>query len=208
MFYFGFAKVRRFFLFHSLYQKGITRENLGEYPKALNLLFLALSLNANSLKTYIAITRVNRKNKTFLNAIDFCTKAINRFPKKAQLYAIRADIYRRIKEYNNAINSYNKAIELDSSNSEYYTQRAKIKYLTNDIQGAINDMNGAILNNKKESKLYAQRGFYQFEKKNYQSAKEDYSQAISLCPNKAHLQYMRDCCEKLLTGNDFVIKEI
>ncbi len=198
MFCFGFAKVRRFFLFHSLYNKGINRENLGEYPKALNCLFLALSLNAKSLKTYIAISRVNRKNKTFLNAIDFCSKAIVRFPQNAQLYAIKADLYRKIKEYDNALSAYNKAIELDSSNSEYYIYRANIKYIMNDLQGAINDYNGAIINNKKNHNLISTRAFYNFEKKNYKSAYDDYTLALKFQPENKHIKFMQECAQKLM----------
>ena len=35
-----------------MYNKGISKENLGEYPKAQNYLFLALSLMPKSLNTY------------------------------------------------------------------------------------------------------------------------------------------------------------
>ena len=59
MFYFGLAKVRRFIIFHSVFNKGIHRENIGEYPKAMSYLYLALSLMPRSIKTYIAIARVN-----------------------------------------------------------------------------------------------------------------------------------------------------
>ena len=65
MFYFGLAKIRRFIIFHSVFDKGINRENIGEYPKAMSYLYLALSLMPRSVKTYVAIARVNRKHKTY-----------------------------------------------------------------------------------------------------------------------------------------------
>ncbi len=133
-----------------MYNKGINRENLGEYPKAQNFLFLALSLMPKSIKTYKAIVRVNRKNKTFLNAIDFCNKAISRYPDKAELYAIKADIHRKLKEYYEAIKTYNMALNYNDSVTEYYIQRARLKYITDDLQGAINDCTGAIANNQKD----------------------------------------------------------
>ena len=101
-----------------MYNKGISKENLGEYPKALYYLFIALSLNSKSLNTYKAIARVNRKNRSFLNAIDFYTKAIQRFPNNAELYALKADVHRKIKEFDEAIKCYDKAIELDYKNYE------------------------------------------------------------------------------------------
>lgn len=99
MFYFGLAKVRRFIIFHSVFDKGIHRENIGEYPKAMGYLYLALSLMPRSIKTYLAIARVNRKHKTYLNGIDFLNKAIYKFPKNGILYAAKADLHRKIKEY-------------------------------------------------------------------------------------------------------------
>ncbi|MBQ9244823.1 tetratricopeptide repeat protein [bacterium] len=198
MFYFGFGKVRRFFIFHSMYNKGINRENLGEYPKALNNLFLALSLMPKSFKTYIAIARVNQKNKTFLNAIDFYNKAIMRFPKNAELHALKAYVLRKIKDYDNALISYNKAIQLDGEKVNYYTERGNLKYQMNDLQGAINDYTGALCHNNTDYKLYEQRAFYQFEKKNYESAETDYKAAINICPNNAHLYFMLGMTEKLL----------
>lgn len=207
MFFFGLARIRRFFIFHSVYNKGITRENLGEYPKALNLLFLALSLMPNSLKTYKAIIRVNRKNKTFLNGIDFCNKAISRFPKNSELYAMKADIYRKIKDYNEAITAFDEAIKYNGTNSEYYIERAYIKYLTDDLQGAINDCTGAIANQPDNYKLYEQRAFYQLEKKNYSKAEEDYNTALKL-KNKAHLFFMLGITEKFLNKDNLSVYNI
>ena len=57
----GFKKIRKYYLLYQMYNKGIYRENLGEYPKALNFLFYALSLKSSSLKTYKAIARVYEK---------------------------------------------------------------------------------------------------------------------------------------------------
>lgn len=198
MFYFGLAKIRRFFIFHTMFNKGISKENLGEYPKALNAFFLALSLCPNSLKTYIAISRVNKKNKTFLNAIDFCNKGISRFPKCSELYKIKADILRKIKNYDEAIESYDIALKFDNSNIEILENRAKLKYYTDNIQGAINDYNEAIRIKPNNYKLYSQIAFYYFLKKDYKNAYKYYKNALNINPNNQHLLYMKDSTEKLL----------
>ena len=108
-----------------MYEKGIHKENLGEYPKALHYLFYALSLKGTSLKTYKAIARVNRKNRQFLNGLDFYSKAIAIFPTNAEIYALKADLHRKIKEYDLAIKHYDEAIKLDYSNTEYYVTSLK-----------------------------------------------------------------------------------
>ena len=198
MFYFGLAKVRRYFIFHSVFNKGINRENLGEYPKSLSYLFLALSLMPKSVKTYKAIARVNRKNKTFLNAIDLV-----RFPTNDELYAVRADLQRKIKQYDEALGSYNLAIKYNGRNTDYYVLRAELKYLMQDIQGAINDYTGAIDIDKSNSMLYEQRAFLNFERKNYQSAIDDYKKALELKPNKAHLYFMLGSTERLANLSDY-----
>lgn len=166
------------------------RENLAEYKEALHYLFLALSMNNNSLKCYKAIARTHKKNRQYYFAIDFYTKAIEKFPRNAELYAQKADLHRKLKEFDLAIESYDKAIQLDYSNVEYYKMRSQIKYYTGDIQGAINDLTSAI-QWKKDYKLYAQRAFYKLEKKSFDSAKEDYTAAIQLAPKNANLYYMR-----------------
>lgn len=190
MFYFGLGKIRRFYLFHKMYDKGINKENLGEYPKALHFLFYALSLKTNSLKTYKAIARVNRKNKAFLNALDFYSKAIDRHPDNAELFALKADLHRRVKEYDLAIKHYNVAIQIDPSNIEYYKNRAQIKYYIDDIQGAINDYTEALKYNNKDSFLYVQRGFCKLNKKLYDRAKEDFICANNINPNNKHIVEM------------------
>ena len=190
MFYFGLGKVRRFYLFHKMYNKGINKENLGEYPKALHFLFYALSLRSGSLKTYKAIARVNRKNKAFLNALDFYSKAIDRYPDNDELFALKADVHRRIKEYDLAIKHYNVAIQINENNVEYYKNRAQIKYYIDDIQGAINDYTTAIEKAPNDSFLYMQRGFCMLNKKMFDSAKEDLKKANNLKPNNKHIQEM------------------
>ena len=190
MFYFGLGKVRRFYLFHKMYNKGINKENLGEYPKALHFLFYALSLRPSSLKTYKAIARVNRKNKAFLNALDFYSKAIDRHPDNAELFALKADVHRRIKEYDLAIKHYNVAIQINPSNIEYYKNRAQIKYYIDDVQGAINDYTTAIDKAPNDSFLYIQRGFYKLNKKLFDSAKEDFEKANKLKQNNKHIKEM------------------
>ena len=190
MFYFGLGKVRRFYLFHKMYNKGINKENLGEYPKALHFLFYALSLRSGSLKTYKAIARVNRKNKAFLNALDLYSKAIDRYPDNDELFALKADVHRRIKEYDLAIKHYNVAIQINEKNVEYYKNRAQIKYYIDDIQGAINDYTTAIEKAPNDSFLYMQRGFCMLNKKMFDSAKEDLKKANNLKPNNKHIQEM------------------
>ena len=197
MFYFGLAKVRRFFIFHSVFDKGINRENIGEYPKALSYLYLALSLMPRSIKTYIAIARVNRKHKTFLNGIDFINKAINKFPKNGILYAIKGDLYRKIKEYETAISCYDDAIKFEYLNTDYLETHAKIKYLLGDTQSAIYDYNKAIQINNQNPEFYKTRGFYHFEKKNYDCAIEDYSKAIQLNQNDVHSYFMRGALKEI-----------
>ena len=106
-----------------MYNKGINRENLGEYPKALHLLFYALSLKSSSLKIYKAVARVYAKNKNYLNSLDYYSKAMYKYKNDAELYALKADIHRKIKEYDLAIKHYDEAIKLDYNNNEYYLTR-------------------------------------------------------------------------------------
>jgi tetratricopeptide (TPR) repeat protein len=52
--------------------------------------------------------------------IDSLSKAINKTPKKAILYAQRGEAYYELESYEAAINDLNKAIELDGSKSNFY----------------------------------------------------------------------------------------
>ena len=153
------------------------------------------------MKTYRAIARVCRKNKTCLNGIDFVNKASWRFPDKAEFYAIKADLYRKIKDYHNAIKEYDSAIKYEGENWEYYFDRAKLKALKGDIQGALNDCNGALNNNRQNDKLYSARAFYYFERKNYTNALLDYENAIKINPNKGHYYFMLACMQELSGQN-------
>ena len=57
-----------------MFDKGIHKENIGEYNKALNALFYALSLCPNSADVYVAIARVYRKIKLYYNSLEYYTK--------------------------------------------------------------------------------------------------------------------------------------
>ena len=194
-----FKIIRKYIIFYFVYNRGIARENIGEYLDALDYFYLALTLFPNSIKAYKAIARICRKNKTVLNGIDFLNKASMRFPDKSELYSIKADLYRKIKDFDNAVRECDFAIKWEGDNWKYYEQRAKIKALQGDIQGALNDLNGAIINsNSKNHKLYAQRAFLHFIKGNYQNAEKDYESAVKLNQNKGHYYYMLASVKKLI----------
>lgn len=194
--------IRKYVIFYFIYNRGINRENTGEYVEALDYFYLALSLKPGSISTYKAIARVERKNKNYLNGIDFLNKACIRYPAKAELYAIKADFYRKIKDYDNAVKEYDMAIKHQGENWGNYYQRARIKFLKADIQGAINDCNGAINSNPTKAELYAQRAFYYFERKNFINAIKDYEKAIEINSSNGHYYYMLACLQKLSNQNN------
>lgn len=197
-----FKLIRKYIVFCFIYNKGVIKENLGEYPDSLDYFYLALSLNPNSVKTYIAIARISKKIKSYLNGIDFLNKASWRFPYNAQIHSVKADLFRCAKDYDNAILSYDSAIKNDGGNFNYYLERAKIKELLGDIQGALNDYNGAVKIKSNNAQLYSQRAFYYFERKNYLNASENWKKAIELNPKKGHYYYMLACMQTFLEQNE------
>lgn len=185
-----------------MFNRGINRENIGEYDSALDYFYISLSLNPRSIKTYKAIARNCNKIKSYLNGIDFLNKASFRFPHNAELYAIKGDLYEKIKDYNNAIKEYDLAIKNDGEKWKYYENRAKIKILKGDIDSALNDYNGAVNLNPKNAKLYANRAFLYFEKGNFVYALKDYEIAIKLNPDKKHYCKMLNCMKDLINKVD------
>ena len=198
--------IKKFFIFYKTYTKGISKEYLGEYDKAIRELLFAISLKSDYIPVHKALIRLNKKNRNYQNALDYAERASEKFEQKSFFYAEAADLYRKIKSYNNAIEAYNNALKADDTQIDYYKHRAQIKYYTDDVSGAINDCNAAILREKKSADLFALRGFYNLELKNYISALEDYTKAIKLSPKHAHYYFMRSCCNEL-NGNTSLAEE-
>ena len=184
-----FKTLRKYIIFNILYDKGISKENLGVYDSALNFFYSALSLNPNSIKTYKAIARVCRQRKEYLNGIDFLNKASFRFPDNAELYALKGALYAEIKDYGSALKEYNSALKLNSSCPELYIERAQIKYLKGDIKGADEDY-AASAGLRPDSDVYAKRAFCLLEQKKFNLAALNYKKALELNPSCLSFKFM------------------
>ena len=193
-------EIGKFINFHTLYSKGISKENTAEFKAAQDYLYLALSINRDSIDCHKAIIRVCKKYREIYNAIDLAKKACKKFDNEPEFYSMLGDIHRKRKEYEEAINCYTEAIKIDSTNLENFKIRSQIKFQSGDIQGAINDLTSILEYNKKDINALAQRAFYKFQIKNYESAIEDYTQAIKISPKTSHYYFMRGSIRNL-TGD-------
>ncbi|OOZ42629.1 tetratricopeptide repeat protein [Solemya elarraichensis gill symbiont] len=77
-------------------------------------------------------------------AISVLKEAITNYPRSAQLYALRSDIYRQDRNVNASLDDISVAIELNSESASYHVGRAQLYISQERMQEAEADLNKAI----------------------------------------------------------------
>lgn len=111
-------------------------------------------------------------------AIEYLTKAIEKYDKHAQAYQRRAKVNRILQKNHDALRDYNKSITADNTNPFAYYGRAKVHKLNDDVQLAIDDLEHAIKKSVALQAVYWKarrtKGKYHLDIKQYEKAAFDF----------------------------------
>ena len=152
------------------------------YDSAKEQLQVLEKLGDDAAQYYVWQGRILQNENKFDEAISSFSKAVNRNPKFAQAYQLRANAFKELKDYPAAVEDYTYALTLESD--AYWFNRRGLTYEEmNDFKKAAADYTRALELNPKWAVAYNNRGFARFHLKDYSAAKADFETAIKLDPS-------------------------
>jgi tetratricopeptide (TPR) repeat protein len=93
----------------------------------------------------------------YMEAIDRISSSLINFPKRDELYALRAKAYDKSGNLKNALSDYDKAISLNKRNSGYYEARAMVYGELKKYGRSIEDLDRAVKLKPEHFELYLER---------------------------------------------------
>lgn len=148
---------------------------------ALSLLLLAASLPSRAAENLDAPLLVEQAQAeiTRLNPL------IKRFPKKAELYLERGNVYFQIRDLPRAIADYDQSLRLNDKLDDAYFGRGMAYGPAGELARAISDLSVYIQRHPNSSLAYTKRGVRYIWKGERENAFSDLTRAIELDPNNA-----------------------
>ena len=161
---------------------GLTCQNKGDYPKAIEHYSRAIELNPRLVEAYNNRGSAYQDIGKFNQAIADYNKAIEMNPNDTDAYYNRGNAYLEKREVDRAIGDFSKAIELNPKLSRAYNNRG-VSYSRKggNRSHAIEDFSKAIELNPEYAEAYYNRGtICWLNLKNWQEAKSDLTFAKSI----------------------------
>lgn len=149
-----------------------------------------LGKNQNDFATYYRRGKLKIKLQDYSGAIEDLTNAINKSPKKSNVYEDdtpdyyyeRAQAKTELKDYLGAIDDYTTAIDKDKiGDCRYYQHRGNVKIKLKNYKEAIDDLTEAIkITHFNDEELYLQRAMAKREIYDFKGASDDYNSAVDV----------------------------
>jgi tetratricopeptide (TPR) repeat protein len=155
---------------HAYYKLDAKEEALADFKTALRLdPDIKLATKSVAL-CYLSLSK-------YADAIDTCTKGLEKEPHQYELFAIRGEAYFSIKRFKESIKDMSKAIEMRPIDN-YYKARAKAYEELQQWNNAINDYSQSIAINPSTGVQYKRRGLCYMNVREYAKAVSDFSRMI------------------------------
>ena len=136
----------------------------------------------DSFERYLWQGRLWQSEDKLDEAISAFSKAVNRAPKQAEPYQLRANAFKEQGDYPAALEDYTWVLKL--APSAYWFNRRGLTYEElKDFEHAQDDYNRAVELDPKWAVAYNNRGFARLHLKDYAAAKQDFETAINLDPS-------------------------
>lgn len=149
---------------------------------SLALLFsvnYAFSFDMEKIQAVSEIGKLSNSQK-YVEALDKCNSALEKFPFEAELYYWRATINMHLGEGKQALKDIDMAIDLNPDDSDVYVMRGILKSELDDNDGALADFEQAIKLNSKNGSAYSMRACVRIAKGEFKAANEDLEMANKL----------------------------
>ncbi len=125
------------------------------------------------------------------NSLEHLEQRINKNPKDAEAYYLRAQYYYNNNYFPLGIEDINRAIKLDSIRYQYYLLKADLNYVQNKIEEVKAALEKAYSLNSESEDVLLKYGEFQFILQNYESFFELINKALRANPYNAKAYYMK-----------------
>lgn len=139
----------------------------------------AYSFDREKLQMISEIGTLSNSQK-YLQALDKCKAAMQKYPDEPELYYWSATIKTNLGDNISALLDFDKAVELNPQDSNVYVMRGITKNELGDDTGALEDFDKAISLNPKNISAYSMRACVKIGKGDLQNANEDLETANKL----------------------------
>ncbi len=153
-------------------------KTLQNYTLLLALLTFSFGLFAQSPKKYMKTGEEFEESKSYMDAHDQFTKALDLDPKYVEAYVARARVSEKMFKINDAIEDYNRASTFDPDEEEYYYQLARLHLMMDQPKKGLEFSNKALekKGNYKEALITKSESYIALDQ--YQNALEVADQVV------------------------------
>lgn len=153
------------------YERGLLRENAGEFPQALADFRKAGELDPSLFDAHFSLSGLHAEMKNYPEAIEALAAALRARPKDYSALLNSGSYSERLRKYDDALAFYTQAAAEDADFSHYGDTKEQARASAYHYRGRI----------------------YQWHKKDNLQAVADYTTALRLAPEMRMVQYRRAC---------------
>jgi tetratricopeptide (TPR) repeat protein len=168
-----------------LYQCGVARTKLGDYPSAADDFRQALELAPDHFAARLALANVYTQTREFTAAEQEYSAAIQQFPTNATAYNSRGLFYQSQQRNNEAIADFTQAISLRPNDVQAILNRGYTRLNAGDYQAAEADFTRVLTLKPDHAPAYSLRATSAMLQSKVHQALEDYRKVIELRPSYA-----------------------
>ena len=169
----------------SLYYRGLAESSLGNTPKALEALTIAINKFHTANTNYLMNARanINLESGNYDDAINDSNASLKIEPGKTEALLIRGTAHRQKEEYRKAIKDFETAIELEPDMGNTLLKRGECYQQMNRPEEALADYSAYIEKDPKAIAGYYCRSKLLSERRRHQDAIDDIDKWIDLNPD-------------------------
>jgi tetratricopeptide (TPR) repeat protein len=171
------------------YVKGMLLARQGDSLACLTSLQTAVNLNPHLLRAYQQSTAIQLKLSQFDQALLSNSRAIRRFPARAELYSMRGEIYQTLAKPDTALMNYEKAVSLDRKNIDVLFKIVNINLLLRQYYKAIVALEQVQKINPAHKQINFLMGYCYEKSGNFPKAREYYTTAFAKDPTDLQSRY-------------------
>ena len=129
------------------------------------------------------------KKEEYEKALEYSARAIQKDPKRMQVYNLRGRAYTSLERYDRALENFEKAEDIDPDDAETYFNRGYLYQQQGLYSDAINDYDTAISKKEDYGEAYYRLGLTKYELDQVEEALTDFERASTLRPNSPYVHY-------------------
>lgn len=183
------------------YCRGYAYRRIGQWEKSTNDFKKSLEFEPNNINTTALWIENLIHMEQNTQALAVCDSLLTEYPRYAEGYILRSQIYLLESDTLQAIANLDSAVQYNKNADFAYAMRGMIQYEKGNKQEGLSDMDQAITINAYRSDYYGNRAIIRMQTNNLRGAMNDFDTAIEM-DNKNALSYYNRGLLRANVGDD------